>query len=148
MLTLRAEAGEAQWTAGPRRMVIDLPVRVHGVQDNGCLAFFERKLDHFVFVPALEGSALFQVANDESVDVWCGNVFLSDQPALRLTLVGADESNPRLAVHNPTDDMLRARRPSPRHTPRSGGWSGEVEVLPGSSVIVTVSPQPAGASEG
>jgi hypothetical protein len=139
ILTLQAEAHEAQWKAGPRRMVIDLPVRLRGVQDNGCLAFFERKLNHFVFVPALERDALFQVAIDEGVDVWCGNVFVSDRPELRLTLIGADEKVPRLEVHNPTDGPLRAKLLSPPHAPRFGGWSGEVEVPAGSSVVVNLS---------
>ena len=136
ILTLQAEAHEAQWTAGPRRMVIDLPVRLRGVQDNGCLAFYERKLSHFVFVPALEGEALFQVAIEDGVDVWCANVFVSDRPELRLTLVGADEQKPRLEAHNPTDQPLQAKLVSPPHAPRFGGWSGEVDVPAGSSVVV------------
>ena len=138
MLTLRAEAYEAQWTAGPRRMVIDLPVRLCGVQDNGCLAFYERTLNHFVFVPALETDALFQVAIDGGVDVWCGNVFVSDQPELKLTLLAADEEEPKLEVHNPTDGRLEAKLSSPPHAPRFGGWSGEVDVPAGESVIVSL----------
>jgi len=117
-------------------MVIDLPVRLRGVEDNGCLAFFEKKLNHFVFVPALEGDALFQVAIDEGADVWCGNVFVSDHPELRLTLIGADEGHPRLEVHNPTDRPTNASLISPPHTPRFGGWSGSVEVPAGSSTTV------------
>jgi len=106
------------------------------VQDNGCLAFYERKLSHFVFVPALEGEALFQVAIEDGVDVWCANVFVSDRPELRLTLVGADEQKPRLEAHNPTDQPLQAKLVSPPHAPRFGGWSGEVDVPAGSSVVV------------
>jgi hypothetical protein len=138
MLTIAAEAHEAQWTAGPRRMVIDLPVRLRGVEDNGCLAFHARQLNHFVFVPALDGEALFQVAIDEGVDVWCGNVFVSDRPELKLTLIGADERQPRLEVHNPTDEPLQAKLVSPPHAPRFGGWSGEVNVPAGGSVIVSL----------
>jgi hypothetical protein len=145
MLTIEAEAHEAEWTAGPRRMVIDLPVRLCGVVDNGCLAFYERELNHFVFVPALEGDALFQVAIDEGVDVWCGNVFVSDRPELRLTLIGADEKQPRLEVHNPTDEPLKAKLVSPPHTPRFGGWSGEANVPAGGSVIVGLRPADGGA---
>jgi len=138
MLTIEAEAHEAQWAAGPRRMVIDLPVRLRGVEGNGCLAFFERKLNHFVFVPALEGEALFQVAIDEGADVWCGNVFVSDRPELKLTLIGAGEKRPQLEVHNPTDEPLKGKLVSPPHTPRFGGWSGEVDVPAGGSVIVSL----------
>lgn len=144
MLTIATEAHEALWTAGPRRLVIDLPVRLRGVVDNGCLAFFERTLNHFVFVPAMEGDGLFQVAVDEGVDVWCGNVFVSNRPELRLTLIGADEKAPRLEVHNPTDAAVKASLVSPPHTPRFGGWSGEVDVPAGDSVLVKL--RPAGGS--
>jgi len=136
VLDLEADGHEAAWTAGPRPMAIDLPVRLRGVEDNGCLAFFEKRLDHFVFVPAVEGRALFQVAIDEGVDVWCGNVFVSDRPELRLALVGADEKHPRLEVHNPTDEPLSAHLGSPPHTPRFGGWSAQVDVPAGSSITV------------
>ena len=119
-------------------MVIDLPVRLRGVQANGCLAFLERKLNHFVFVPSLDGDALFQVAIDEGVDVWCGNVFVSDRPELKLTLIGADEKQSQLEVHNPTDEPLKAKLVSPPHTPHFGGWSGEVDVPAGSSAIVSL----------
>ena len=74
------------------------------------------------------------MAIDEGVDVWCGNVFVSDRPELRLTLIGADEKDPQLEVHNPTDEPLKAKLVSPPHTPRFGGWSGEVDVPAGGSV--------------
>ena len=136
ILNIEADGHEAEWTAGPRRMVIDLPVRLRGVDDNGCVAYFEKALNHFVFVPALEGDALFQVAIDEGVDVWCGNVFVSNRPELRLTLIGANGRKPQLEVHNPTDEGLSAGLASPSHAPRFGGWSADVKVPAGSSITV------------
>jgi hypothetical protein len=137
-LTLEAEAGEVQFTAGPRPMYLDLPVRIRGLADNGCVAFFEKKLGHFIFVPTVDGDALFQVAIDEGVDVWAGNVFVCDPPDLTLTLTGADEKKAQLEVHNPTDTPRRARITSPAHTPLFGGHAQEVDVPAGDSVFLKI----------
>ncbi len=141
LLTIEAKAHEAQWKAGPRRMVIDLPVKLQGIEDNGCLAFYEKKLGHFVFVPTFDGQGLFQVAIDDGVDVWCGNVFISNHPKLRLTLIGAADRNPKLEVHNPTDNSITATITSPAHTPKFGGWSGNITVPAGSSKTIRIAPK-------
>jgi len=135
-LALKAQSGEVQFTAGPRKMYLDLPVRIQGLSDNGCIAFYENNIGHFVFVPTVDGEALFQVAIDEGVDVWAGNVFLCDVPRIMLTLIGADEGEPRLEVHNPTDAPHQVTVTSPPNAPFFGGFSRQVQVPAGDWVVI------------
>ena len=138
LLDLTAQQGEVQFTAGPRRMFLDLPVRLRGVADNGCVALFEKRLGHFIFVPTWEGDGLFQVAIDEGAEVWAGNIVVADQPKIILGFVDTGEGPARLEVHNPTDGELSATLTSPPHTPCFGGWSAKVTVPAGDSVTVSV----------
>jgi hypothetical protein len=94
-----------------------------------------------VFVPTFDGQGLFQVAIDHGVDVWCGNVFVSNHPKLRLTLIGAADRNPKLEVHNPTDNAITATITSPTHTPKFGGWSDNITVPAGSSKTIRLAPK-------
>jgi len=138
ILTLAADDYGVEFAAGPRRMCIDLPVRVLGLADNGCAAFLDRARGHFVFVPFVDGEdcALFQVAIDEGVDLWVGNIFVCDDPAIRLTLTAAHEGRPRLEVHNPTDRGRVVTVHSPDHAPMFGGLRRQVRVEPGASTFI------------
>jgi hypothetical protein len=86
----------------------------------------------------VDGDSLFQVALDQGVDVWAGNLFVCDPPDMKLTLVGADEGKPQLEVHNPTDRPMTVKISSPGHTPFFGGYSQGAAVPAGDSVFLAV----------
>jgi hypothetical protein len=138
ILTLQAQDYGVEFTAGPRKVAIDLPVRVRGLVDNGCAAFYAEQIGHFIFIPFVDGDSLFQVALDQGVDVWAGNLFVCDPPDMKLTLVGADEGKPQLEVHNPTDRPMTVKISSPGHTPFFGGYSQGAAVPAGDSVFLAV----------
>ncbi|NCO39820.1 MAG: hypothetical protein GW892_14050, partial [Armatimonadetes bacterium] len=41
--TAKASDGEAAFTLGPQQLLIDLPIRVTGVPDNGCCAVYSNR---------------------------------------------------------------------------------------------------------
>jgi lysophospholipase L1-like esterase len=136
-LALQAEAGEVGLTVEPRPTIIDLPIRVQGIADNGCVAVYSSTRPFFRFVGVAEGSAWFQENVDQGSEIWAGNVFLCEQPAIRMTLVCdgiAAGREPFLEVHNPTDAVVQAAITSPPHTPRFGGLKLAAAVPAGSSV--------------
>jgi len=142
--TVAADGKEADFTLGPKKEIgIDLPIKVSGLEDNGCVAVFSTKRKWFRFVPVLDGAALFQEPIDEKNEIWVGNVFVADNKDLKLTLVKdgiAKNRKPFLEVHNPTDSPVTARITSPPGTPEFGGSSHEVEVPVGDSVRVNLTP--------
>jgi hypothetical protein len=140
-LTTQAVAHESAFTLGKRDLIIDLPLRVTGLQDNGCAAVYTTQRPWFRFVPVVAGTAYFQESTQTDNTVWVGNPFLSDNPAVRLTLVAdgqAAHKNPRLEVHNPTDKPITTTLSSPPHTPLFGGITGKVTVPAGDSVWVEI----------
>jgi len=135
-LRVSAEGHEAQLKVAPRETTIDLPIRVEGIQDNGCAAVHSSTRPWFRWVGVAEGSAWFQEDVDRGADLWAGNVFVCDNAAVKLTLVRdglAEGRQPWLEVHNPTDAPIKAVITSPEHTPVYGGMRVEVEVPAGAS---------------
>ena len=46
---------------GPQSVIIDLPIRVRGLENNGCAAVYSTKRPWFRFIPVdTEGTAWFQ----------------------------------------------------------------------------------------
>lgn len=151
-LTLQAEAGETSLSVQPRPLIIDLPIRLQGVEDNGCVAVYSTARPFFRFVGVAEGSAWFQENVDQGAQIWAGNVFRCDQAAVRLTLVcdgiGAGRP-PFIEVHNPTAAAVQAVITSPPHAPRFGGLRLTAAVPAGASVVLPlpVGDQPAAKGE-
>ena len=143
-LTLEAEGGEAVVDLGPRELICDLPIRVRGIQDNGCAAVYSsrNKFHRFVAVAdgapgAGDGSAWLQEPIEKAATLWIGNVFLASDKRLELTLVALGQApgkKPFLEIHNPTDEAIKAVITSPPHCPDFGGFRREAEVPPGSSI--------------
>jgi hypothetical protein len=134
--TVKAAAGEASFKIEPRRTIVDLPIRLKGIEDNGCVAVYSTARPFFRFVGVSEGAAWFQENVDAGSTIWAGNVFLCDHKALKLTLVCdglAPGRKPFLEVHNPTDELVHAVIVSPPHTPRFGGVKLTADVPAGSS---------------
>ena len=139
--TTEAVAHEAAFTLGKRDLIIDLPLRVTGLQDNGCAAVYTTRRPWFRFVPVVAGTAYFQESTQADNDLWVGNPFVCDNPSARLTLVVDGQAvgkNPRLDVHNPTDKPLTATLTSPPHTPLFGGLTGKVTIPAGDSVWLEI----------
>ncbi len=139
-LTLQAEGNEVLFDAGPRAMICDLPIRVRGVEDNGCAAVYSSRGKFFRFIAVADGAACFQEPIDKAVTLWVGNVFAAKDKRLKLTLVRhgqAPGKPPFLEVHNPTDEAIRSAITSPAHAPLFGGFQRTVEVPAGSSIRVT-----------
>jgi hypothetical protein len=143
-LTAKAEGGEASFQVQPRPTIIDLPIRLQGIEDNGCVAVYSTARPLFRFVGVAEGSAWFQENVDRGSTIWAGNVLLSDNKALKLTLTCDGMAPGRracLEVHNPTDEAVRTVLVSPPHTPLFGGLRLTAAVPAGSSVVLPLSPR-------
>ncbi len=137
--TARAEGNEAVINIGPREMICDLPFRIRGVADNGVAAVWVHGEDYFRFVAVSEGTAYFQQPIDPAVRLWAGNVFVCDDPDVKMTLVmdgRAEGEGPFLEVHNPGADPITATITSPEHTPVFGGWSRTLQLPAGDGVRV------------
>jgi hypothetical protein len=146
--TAGAQGHELVASLGPWPLLINRPLRVEGVQADGCAAVYvldgaawERR---FRFVGVFEGAALFQQDTDRGARVWAGNPFYTEAEGLKLTLVVdglAAGEKPFVEVHNPTDRAVSTVLRSPAHTPVYGGLAKKVTVPAGDSVFV---PLPSG----
>ena len=139
--TARANDHEAAFTLGPQKLIIDLPIRVNGVQDNGCAAVYSTKRPWFRFVPVENSTAWFQEPIEETNDMWAGNVFLADNADVKITLVmdgQAPGAPPFLEVHNPTTASITTLVRSPQHTPIFGGIKAEVTIPAGNSIRLRI----------
>ena len=136
-LTLQADNYEAVFTAGPAETVIDMPIKVKGIQDNGCAAIYSSMHPWFNFVPVVKGTAILQESIAKANDIWLGNVFVAENPDTKITLVkdGQDEGRKAfLVIHNPTDKIIKTKIYSPANTPVFGGKSFSVTIPAGDSI--------------
>jgi len=137
-LTARARENEAAFVVGPQNLMIDLPIRVRGLDNNGCAAVYSTLRPWFRFVPVdVEGTGWFQEPIDEKNEMWVGNAFVCDHKDVKITLVldGQAEGKPPLVeVHNPTDREIAATLRSPAHAPVFGGLTMAVKIPAGDSV--------------
>jgi len=139
--TARAADGAVAFALGSQKLTIDLPIRVQGVADNGCAAVYSSQRPWFRFVAVHDGTAYFQESIEAANDLWAGNVFLCDNPAVKLTLVvdgQADGKKPFLEAHNPTDAAITATLRSPAHAPLFGGIQERVTLPAGDSVLFEI----------
>jgi len=135
--TAKAKGNEAVFTLGPQKLCIDLPIRIKGLEDNGCAAVYCTERKWFRFVPVVEDTAYFLESIDRVNEMWVGNIFVCDNRALKLTVVVDDQAPgkpPFIEVHNPTKQRVATKLWSPAHTPRFGGMSATVTVPAGDSV--------------
>jgi hypothetical protein len=134
--SLAAEKNETQFSIGPRALICDLPIRVSGLQDNGCAADWVAGRDFFRFVPVVDGTAYFQESIDRKTAIWAGNVFVCENPDVKLSLTVDGQAKgkaPLLEIHNPTQKAITTRVWSPPGTPLFGGMSFEVSLPAGGS---------------
>jgi len=139
--TLRTEQHEVACTLGARDLIIDRPFRVEDLQDNGCTAIYSNLRSWFRFVPVVNGVAYFQEPTAKTLTLWAGNIFVSDHPSVKLTLVTDGQATgkpPFLEAHNPTDAPITTTITSPPHTPQFGGTTGTVTIPGGDSVRLTI----------
>jgi hypothetical protein len=139
--TARAVKNEAAFTLGPRDLIMDLPLKIENLEDNGCTAVYSTKRPWFRYVPVVAGTAYFQEPILPKNDLWVGNVFVCDNKAVKLTLVvdgQAAGKPPWLEVHNPTDQAITATLASPLHTPLFGGISARVTIPAGDSLRLEI----------
>lgn len=139
--TAKAKKNEAVFTLGPQQLPIDLPIRVQGLDDNGCVAVHSTVRPWFRFVPVADGMACLQEPIDQANEMWTGNVFVCDNKAVKITLVAdgqAEGKPPFIEVHNPTDKPLKSTIWSPVHTPLFGGSKATVEIPAGDSVRLRI----------
>ncbi|MBQ6471964.1 MAG: hypothetical protein IJJ33_08270, partial [Victivallales bacterium] len=145
-LTLLAEGGSAQFDISPvMGFGIDLPIQVAGVADNGCAAVWSSTRPWFRFagVDEREKKLYFQEPVELGNHIWAGNVFVTDNPQLKLTLAvdgQTDGKPPFLEVHNPGYSQVEATVHSPPGTPMFGGKSLDITVPPGASQKVLLAP--------
>jgi hypothetical protein len=135
--TARATENEAAFVLGPQDLVIELPIRVRGLQNNGCAAVWSTKRPWYRFVPVdAEGTAWFQEPIEQKNEMWVGNVFVCDNKDVKITLVvdgQADGMPPMVELHNPTDNEVAAAIRSPAHAPLFGGLTASVKIPAGDS---------------
>ena len=138
--TATAKDNEAFFKLGPQKLLIDLPIKVQGLEDNGCAAIYSTKRKWFRFVPILNGAAHFQEPIDTANEMWVGNIFVTENKDLKLTAVidgQAPGKPPFVEVHNPTSQLVKTNLWSPANTPIFGGQKREIEVPPGASIRLT-----------
>lgn len=139
--TVQAEKNEAAFQIGPRELIIDLPFRILGVEDNGCAAVYTSGRPWFDFVAVAEGAAWFQEPVSQGLDLWVGNVLVCENKSVKVTLVvdGQKEGRtPFAEFHNPTDKAVTTTVFSPPNTPQFGGLKEEVTIPAGNSVRFTI----------
>ena len=142
--TATAQDHEALFTLGPQNLIIDLPIRVRGLEDNGCAAVYSTQHPWFRFIPVVKGTAWFQEPIDEANELWVGNVLACDHKGVKITAIldGLTEKmKPFAEIHNPTDKDITTRVFSPRHAPKLGGLSTEVTIPAGQSIRLDISMQ-------
>ena len=136
--TAAAAKNEALFTLGPQKLIIDLPIRVQGLVDNGCVAVYSTKSPWLRFIPVDEqGTAWLTEPIDQKNEMWVGNVFTCDNKDVKLALVVDGQAagrKPFIELHNPTDKEIETTVRSPEHTPVFGGISGSVKIPAGDSV--------------
>ncbi len=136
--TARSKQNETAFILGPQKLIIDLPIRIHGLKNNGCAAVYSTMRPWYMFVPVdADGTAWFQEPIDQKNEIWVGNVFVAEDNDIKLTLVVDGQSagkTPFLEIHNPTDKPVTTKISSPAGAPKFGGTSFEVTVPAGSSV--------------
>ncbi len=148
--TAQAQDGEAAFALGPQEMIVDLPLRIQGLEDNGCVAVYSSLRPWFRFVPVHQGAAYFQESIEKADDLWVGNIFRCDQPGLKVTVIvdgQAPGRPPRIEVHNPGEAPVTTRLSSPPHTPVFAGMSATLTIPAGDTVRLVVEGeqlQPAG----
>ncbi|MCG2659246.1 MAG: hypothetical protein L6437_03240 [Kiritimatiellae bacterium] len=140
--TAAATNNETLFTLGPQSLIIDLPVRVQGLENNGCAAIHSTKSPWFRFIHVdTNGTAWLTEPIDQKNEMWVGNVFVCDNKDVKLTLVVDGQGKgkkPFLEAHNPTDKPVKATIVSPPHTPLFGGISSPVEIPAGDSVRLNI----------
>jgi hypothetical protein len=135
--TVQAKAGEAAFTLGPEKLIVDLPIRVKGITDNGCAAVYSQARPWFRFVSVYQDAAWFQEPTEPANRVWAGNIFVCSNPEIKLTVIvdgQAADKPPLVEVHNPTDAPVTASLRSPAGTPLFGGLTASVTVPAGNSL--------------
>ena len=127
---------------GPQNLIIDLPIRVRGLENNGCAAVYSTKMPWYRFIPVdTEGTAWFQESIEQKNELWVGNVFVCDNKDVKIALVvdgQAEGKPPFVELHNPTDKEVVATLRSPLHAPIFGGMSTSVKLPPGDSVRLRI----------
>jgi hypothetical protein len=140
--TVRAKENEAAFVLGPQELIIDLPIRVRGLDHNGCAAVYSTRRPWFRFIPVdAEGTAWFQEPIDEKNQVWVGNVLVCDNKDVKITLVADGQTEgelPFVEVHNPADQEITASLHSPAGAPVFGGLAATVKLPPGDSVRLRI----------
>jgi hypothetical protein len=135
-------ANEAALTLGPQSLIIDLPIRVGGLADNGCAAIYSAQRPWFRYVPVdAAGTAWLAEPIDAANKIWVGNVFVCDNAAVKITLVVDGQAKgklPFVELHNPTDQEIVTHVHSPAHAPLFGGMSTPVTLPPGDSLRLTI----------
>ena len=135
--TAKAKGNETVFTLGPQNLLFDLPVKVKGLEDNGCAAVYSTVRKWFRFVPVLDGTAYFQEPIETAPRMWVGNIFVCDNKDLKVTVVidgQAKGATPFVEVHNPTTQDVETAISSPPNTPDYGGMSMSIKVPAGASL--------------
>lgn len=139
-----ADQFEAKFKLGAKPgLGIDLPIRITGLKNNGCIAVYSSQRKWFRFVgTSLNDHAVYLQENiDSENDLWVGNIFLADNDSLKLTLVMDGQKAgalPFLEIHNPSGAEIKAKVWSPKNTPVFGGRSFTVTVPAGDSIRYTI----------
>ena len=138
-LGLRAAGNEVALKVEPRPTIVDLPISVEGLDDNGCVAVYGPQHPWLRWIGVAEGRAWLQENVDQGADLWIGNPFVCDNKDVRLTLVDqgqAEGKSPFLEVHNPTGAAVSVSVTSPPHCPLYGGTKLAVRVPAGATTTL------------
>ena len=139
--TVKAADHETVFRLGPRSLMIDLPIRIQGLEDNGCAAVFSKKRPWFRFISVVSGTAYFQEPIDTANEMWAGNVFVCDNKDVKISVVVDGQAKgkpPFVELHNPTEGEVTTMLRSPANTPLFGGMLATVKLPAGDSVRLRI----------
>ena len=121
-----AENNEAVIKVEPVKMMIDLPIRVDGISDNGAAAVYSSSCPFFRYIGVADSTAYLQERVDEGAEIWVGNVFICDNPDISFTVVGYGvygAGRPYVEVFNASDNDCEATVRCPQNLPVFSGYA-------------------------
>ncbi len=118
--TATAVKNEVLCTLGPQKLIIDLPIRVRGLENNGCAAVFSTARKWFRYIPVDEkGTAWLTEPIDAANEIWVGNVFTCDRKEVKFTLVvdgQVEGQKPFLELRNRVGNVVTGDRKDAKFT--------------------------------
>jgi hypothetical protein len=136
ILKIQSQNSAAIGNIGPAPMGNDLPINIHGLNENWDAGMLDLNTGTLRRICVYEGKGIFQHDIDSTgLNFACGNMIMCDNSDIRLNIFN-DNGLWRINAHNPTADDIQTRI-------RTSSWLKKV--APKYNQIITI---PAGSTTG